>query len=235
MGTLTSLWRLSVVKKIVMALTGLALCLFVLGHLLGNLKIYLGPLAFNEYAAFLRTVGHPLLPAGVGLWIARLGLLVCLVLHVLAATQLYVQSKGARDVAYERYATDQVFSRSSLQMRWGGVTLGLFILFHLAHLTWGWLYPGDYIAGDPYHNVVSGFQHPWLAVLYIAAMAPLCLHLYHGVWSMFTTLGLAGPGIERWRRPLAGGFALLIFGGNVSIPLAALFGILPLAGGHLWL
>jgi succinate dehydrogenase / fumarate reductase cytochrome b subunit len=225
MSRLCRLWRLSVVKKIVMAVTGLALCLFVLGHMLGNLKIYLGRDAFDDYAGFLRVMGHPLLPPMVGLDLARLGLIVCLLLHLTAAWQLYRMSAAARQVAYRHYSRDLVFSQTSLMMRLGGVTLLAFIAFHLAHLTWGWIYPSQYLEGDPYHNVVAGFQHWWLSLLYILAMVPLCLHLYHGLWSAAQTLGCSGPRLDAWRRPVAAAFALIIFVGNVSIPLAVLCGI----------
>lgn len=225
MKAIAALWRLSVVKKVLMALTGLALCGFVLGHMLGNLKIYLGREHFNDYAHWLRTMGAPLLPEGVALWLARLGLLACGGVHLTCAWQLYQRSHEARPERYAQYDDAMAFSRSSLLMRLGGTTLALFILFHLAHLTWGWIHAAEYIPGDPYNNVVRGFQHGWMAAIYLAAMVPLCLHLYHGVWSCFQTLGLANPLLNPFRRPLALGFALLIFVGNASIPLAVLAGV----------
>jgi succinate dehydrogenase / fumarate reductase cytochrome b subunit len=101
---------------------------------------------------------------------------------------------------------------------------------HLAHLTWGWLYPAEYVPGDPYHNVVAGFQHVWLSALYIVAMVPLSLHLYHGTWSAFQTLGLAGPLVNTWRRPFAALVATLVFLGNCSLPVAVLAGVVRPAG-----
>lgn len=228
MRALSSLWRLTVGKKIIMAATGAGLCAFVLGHMAGNLKIFLGREVFNHYAEWLRHIGEPLLPPTAGLCVARLGIIACAALHITMAVQLYLLSDAARPTRYNKVDNSLVLSRTSLMMRLGGVTLGAFILFHLAHLTWGWICPGEYVAGDPYNNVIAGFQHSWLAAFYLLAMVPLCLHLYHGIWSAFQTLGLNSPRYNALRRPLALAFSLLVFVGNASIPLAVQAGVLHL-------
>ncbi len=225
MSWLVSFFRSAIGKKAIMALTGVALAGFVLGHMVGNLKVYLGPEAFNHYAEWLREVGTPALPHGGALWIARLGLLAAVVLHIVSAWQLTRLSRAARPHRYRSLAT-QSATYSSRTMRWGGVILALFILYHLAHFTfgWSWAHP-DFVAGDPYHNLVAGFGVWWVAGLYMVAQLALGLHLYHGVWSLFQSLGWNHPRFNSWRRRLALLFALVVTAGNLSFPLAVLSGI----------
>jgi len=228
MRALSSLWRLTVGKKIIMAITGAGLVAFVLGHMAGNLKIFLGREVFNHYAEWLRHLGEPLLPPTAGLWVARLGIIACAALHITMAVQLYLLSDAARPTRYSKVDNSLVLSRTSLMMRLGGVTLAAFILFHLAHLTWGWFFPSEFIVGDPYNNVIAGFEHAWLAGFYMLAMVPLCLHLYHGIWSAFQTLGLCSPRYNALRRPLALALSAVVFVGNCSIPVAVQLGLLNL-------
>ena len=204
-------------RKVVMAVTGVVLFGFVLGHFVGNLTLYLGPEAINHYSEFLHGFLH-----GGGLWVARAVLLTCAVLHVWSATSLTLESWAARPRGYRRWtAKDSTYA--SRTMRWGGVILAAFIVFHLMNLTFGDAHP-DYVRGDVYHNVVAAFQVWPVSVFYVVAMAALGLHLDHGVWSMCQTLGLSHPRYKRWARGAALGFALLIVAGNCSFPIAVLAG-----------
>lgn len=204
-------------RKVVMAVTGVVLFGFVVGHFIGNLTLYLGPDAINHYSLFLHTFLH-----GGGIWLARAVLLACAVLHVWSATSLTLTSWRARPEKYRLWkAKDSTYA--SRTMRWGGVILFAFIVFHILHLTFGRFHP-DYIPGDVYHNVVAGFQVWPVSLFYIVAMALLGLHLDHGVWSMCQTLGLTHPRYKRWARAGARAFALLIFLGNCSFPVAVLAG-----------
>jgi succinate dehydrogenase / fumarate reductase, cytochrome b subunit len=227
MPRVLTLWGSSVGKKIMMAVTGVILLAFVVGHMVGNLKVYFGPEAFNHYAEGLRTFGAPFLGHGQALWIARIILLISVVIHVTAAAQLTIQSRRARPIGYRSYDEDLVFSYASRTMVWGGIIILLFVVYHLLHLTWGTVHP-DFIKGDAYHNFVRGFQSLPAAMVYIIAMLPLGLHLYHGFWSMLQTFGVNNPKYNRMRRPAAAALALVITLGNLSFPLAVFVGILRL-------
>jgi len=218
-----NLYQSTAGKKIGMAVTGSLLFLFVLAHMLGNLKIYMGAEAFNDYARFLREVGHPALPHGAALWIFRLVLLAAVGIHVTAAAQLWLISRRARRVGY-KLNENLSFSYASSTMRWGGVVLALFVVYHLLHLTLGVVHPG-FEHGAAYANVVSGFRAWPVSAFYIACMLPLGLHVYHGLWSATQTLALQHPVVKKWRRPVALGLSGLIVAGNVSIPLAVLSGL----------
>lgn len=219
----TSLFRSSLGKKAVMAVSGLLLSGFVLIHMAGNLKMYLGQQAFDEYAEGLRAIGSPLLPHGGALWIARIVLLAAAVAHVVSAWLVTRQSRRARGLGYARHA----YVRSDYAvrtMRWGGVILLLFVVYHLLHLTWGTVHP-DFRAGEPFHNVVLGFSNPVVALFYIAANLALGLHLFHGVWSSLQSLGANHPRYNRWRETAAALFAFVVTAGNISFPVAVLTGI----------
>lgn len=220
MAWFTDLYRSAVGKKAVMAVTGIILFGFVLGHLLGNLKLYLGPEALNSYARFLRTAGEPLVPANVLLWAVRLLLIAAVALHVWAAWQLSRASRAARPDAYVA-GTRIHTTYASRTMRWGGVIILLFVIYHLLHLTWGTVHPA-FVPGDVYHNVVAGFQVWWVSLFYIAAQVALGFHLYHGLWSMFQSLGWNHPRFNLWRNGFAHAFAWLIALGNISFPVAVL-------------
>jgi succinate dehydrogenase / fumarate reductase cytochrome b subunit len=226
MAWFPDLYRSAVGKKAVMAATGIVLFAFVLGHLLGNLKLYLGPLAYNGYARFLRTVGEPVVPAGVLLWTVRVVLLACVALHVEAAWRLTLISREARPVAYVA-GTRIHTTYASRTMRWGGVIILLFVVYHLLHFTWGTVHP-SFVPGDVYHNVVTGFQVWWVAIFYVAAQIALGLHLYHGLWSMFQSLGWNHPRFNLWRNGFAHAFAWIVTAGNVSFPVAVLSGLVRL-------
>ena len=214
--------RSTVGKKVMMAATGIVLVLFVVVHMIGNLKIYQGRAKFDAYAEFLREVGHPVLGHGELLWIARIVLLLCLAVHLQAAVQLYLRSRSARDTGYGKFE-DLSFSYASRTMRWGGVIVLAFVAYHLLHLTLGTVHP-SFDRTSAYANVVSGFRVWPVSAAYIAAMIPLGLHIYHGLWSTTQTLGAEGRRIRQWRRPLAAAVACVVVAGNVSIPVAVLLG-----------
>ena len=216
-------YRSAIGKKAVMAVTGMILFGWIFLHMVGNLKLYLGPEHLNEYAHWLRAIGSPAMPESGLLWFVRILLLVCVVLHIHSAWTLTALNRAARPVAYRsrEYVSASYASRT---MRWGGVIIALFVIYHLLHLTTGTLHP-NYVQDDPYHNVVTGFQVWWVAVIYIIANLALGLHLYHGVWSMLGSLGLTHARFNRWRRYFATTFAFLITAANISFPLAVLTGL----------
>jgi succinate dehydrogenase / fumarate reductase, cytochrome b subunit len=220
-----SLWRSTVGKKIAMAVSGVILIGFVVGHMIGNLKVYQGPVVFNHYAEGLRTFGLPFFSTGQLLWLIRLVLLAALLVHVTAAFQLALHSRRARAIGYRKYDNDLVFSYASRTMLWGGIIILAFVVYHLLHLTLGTAHP-DFIHGDAYHNFVAGFRSIPVSVAYIAAMIPLGFHLYHGFWSMLQTLGANNPSYNRFRRPVAAGLAVIVVLGNISFPVAVLAGII---------
>jgi len=217
-----SIYRSSIGKKAVMAVTGVILFGWIFLHMVGNLKLYLGPEHLNEYAHWLRTLLAPAIPEAGVLWFTRILLLVCVVFHIHAAYALTMMNQRARPIGYR----DRGFVKATYAartMRWGGVIILLFVIYHLLHLTTGQAHH-DFVPGDVYHNVVSGFQIWWVAAVYILANLALGLHLYHGLWSMFGSLGFVNPRFEHWRRMFATAFALLITIGNVSFPLSVLTG-----------
>jgi succinate dehydrogenase / fumarate reductase cytochrome b subunit len=223
MAWFPDLYRSAVGKKAVMAATGVVLFAFVLGHLAGNLKLYLGAEAINSYSRFLRTAGEPVVPAGVLLWAVRLVLIVCVLLHIWAAWQVTLISRAARPTAYVA-GTRIHTTYASRTMRWGGVIILLFVVYHLLHFTWGTVHP-SFVPGDVYHNVVTGFQVWWVAIFYITAQIALGFHLYHGLWSMFQSLGWNHPRFNLWRKGFAHAFAWIITLGNISFPVAVLSGL----------
>ena len=225
MSWLVKLYGSDIGKKATMAVTGIILFGFVMVHMLGNLKLYLGAAHYNEYSQWLREVGAPALPHSSVLWMLRIVLLAAVVLHVHSAYSLTATNLQARPVGYARRDTLEA-THAARTMRWGGVTLFLFVVYHLAHLTWGWsfVHPA-FVEGDAYHNVVSGFQMWWVSAVYIAAQVALGLHLYHGLSSMFQSLGWFRPGFEPIRRRFAQVFAWVVTLGNLSFPIAVLTGI----------
>jgi succinate dehydrogenase / fumarate reductase, cytochrome b subunit len=223
MAAALTLYRSSIGKKAVMALTGLIGIGFVILHMIGNLKVFLGAQAFNDYAAFLRTFGEPVLPYSTVLWIIRLVLLGAVVLHVTAAYQLTRMDWAGRPVRYA-HRKDVQATFASRTMRWGGVIIVLFLIYHIAHITLGIVHP-SFEEGNAFHNFVAAFQVWWVTLLYVAAMLALGLHLYHGFWSMFQTLGWNSRTYNRLLRGLALLIALVLTVGFVAGPLGVLFGI----------
>jgi succinate dehydrogenase / fumarate reductase cytochrome b subunit len=207
-------------KKYAMAVSGIVLMLFVLGHMIGNLKLYLGAPDLDAYGHWLRTVGEPALPAQTLLWIVRIVLLAAVAIHIHAAYALTVVNRRARPVRYASHRDYVAADFASRTMRWTGVIVALFVVFHLLDLTWGPANP-DFREGDPYHNVVESFQRAPVAIVYVIANLALALHLYHGAWSLTQSMGWVFP----HRRTYAIAFATVIAIGNVSFPIAVLTGI----------
>ena len=211
-------------KKVVMAVTGAILFGYVVAHLLGNLQIYSSDHdKINRYAATLHNPSLALL-----LWGARAVLLVSVFLHIVAAIQLWSLNRAARPVRY--FKKDNVpAAYAARTMIWSGPIIAAFVLFHVLHLTVGSVLPLQELAPNQPNvraNVIFGFQQPAIAATYIVAMLLLCLHLYHGVWSMFQSVGVSRPRVTLWLKRLSAISALLIAIGNISIPVAALAGLL---------
>jgi succinate dehydrogenase / fumarate reductase, cytochrome b subunit len=204
-------------KKAIMALTGLVLFGFVTGHLLGNLQVFLGADRLNAYAAFLKSNLEIL-------WGVRTVLLICVVLHIAFTIQLAQLKSRARPVGYAKKnnAHSSVASRT---MYYSGPAIAAFVVYHLLHLTLGTAHP-DFSEHDVYANVVHGFQQWPVSLAYVVAIGLLCLHLNHGIYSMFQSLGFTHPCYTPRIRAAAAAVSILFFLGYVSIPAAVLTGIL---------
>jgi succinate dehydrogenase / fumarate reductase, cytochrome b subunit len=220
-----TLYRSTIGKKAIMAVTGLILVGFVIAHMAGNLQMFIGPEKMNRYAAFLQGLGELL-------WVARIVLLVATVLHVLMAWQLTQIKRKARPVGYEQ-RTPQVSTLASRSMRWGGVLILVFVVFHILHFTTGTVFPyasrssADYPAfshADVYGNVISAFRNPLVSAFYVVAMLFLMLHLFHGAWSSVRTLGLTKPSRHPLHRRISTAIALVVWLGFTAIPVAVLLG-----------
>ncbi|MGE5235902.1 MAG: succinate dehydrogenase cytochrome b subunit [Acidobacteriota bacterium] len=216
MDLILGLYRSTLGKKVVMAVTGIILFGFVVVHMLGNLQIYQGPEKLNHYAELLRS-------APALLWAARIVLLFCVLVHTLAAVQLTILNWGSRPMRYamRHYREADYAART---MVWSGPIILAFVIYHILDLTLGTVNPG-FVAHDVYHNVVASFQVVPVAIFYMLANVLLGIHLYHGLWSLFQTLGINSPAYNTWRRVVASVFAALIALGNVSIPLAVVTGL----------
>jgi succinate dehydrogenase cytochrome b subunit len=206
-------------QKVVMAVTGVILVGFVVGHMIGNLQAYMGPEAMNAYAEWLRELMH-----GAALWIVRAVLLVSVLLHVWAAVALTIENRRARPIAYRRTHHERS-TYASRTMVWSGPILALFVVYHLLHFTIGSVHP-SFVPGDAYHNFVEGFRVVPVSVFYVLAMLALGVHLYHGVWSMLQTLGLSHSRYNPLRHGLAGLVTAAVVVVNVSFPLAVLAGVI---------
>ena len=209
----------SIGKKVVMALTGVILFGYVFGHMIGNLQVYLGPEALNHYAVFLREVVH-----GWAIWFVRGLMLAAVGLHIWAATALTLESRRARAHGYREQQWKES-TYASRTMRWGGVIIGLFVVFHIMNLTTGTVHPG-FVEGDVYHNFIAAFQNVPTSIVYMIAMIALGLHLRHGVWSMFQTLGVSHPRYIAMAKAAALLFAVIIVAGNLSFPIMVLAGVI---------
>lgn len=218
-----TMYRSTIGKKAVMAVTGMVLIGYVVAHMIGNLKFFFGVSPFDDYAAWLREIGHPILPHGWFLWIVRAILLACVVLHIVAAVQLARRDRAARPIRYEHRQRARA-NYPVWTMRWGGVVLALFVIYHILDLTVGVLNP-DYQHGKVHNNVSADFELWYVALAYIVAMIALGFHLHHGVWSLVQTLGRNNPTIDRGLRAFALLFAVVTAGGFISVPLAIISGL----------
>ncbi|WP_245865234.1 succinate dehydrogenase cytochrome b subunit [Prauserella marina] len=222
--TLGRLWSSTVGKKAVLAVTGGAMLLFVVAHMLSNLKAFVSPESLDGYALWLRTLLSGALGHEGLLWIARTGLLVCVVLHGTAAVQLARRARGARGQRY-RVRSKVQGSYAARTMRWGGVILVLFIAYHILDLTTGHLNPHG-VSGEVYRNVVADFQLWPVTALYTLAVLALGLHIRHGVWSALHSLGAATASRQRAIRLSAIAVATAITVGYLSVPFAVQTGLL---------
>src|SRR3954465_822231 len=216
-----SLYSTAVGKKYAMAISGMVLMAFVLAHMIGNLKIYLGASSLDRYSHWLREVGEPALPEQTLLWAVRIVLIVALVVHLHAAYALTQMNRRARPETYRSKRDYVAADFASRTMRWTGIIVLAFLAFHLLDLTWGPANP-SFVEGAPYHNTVESFQRIPVALVYVVANLALGVHLYHGAWSMFQSMGW----VTTWRRTFAIAFTAVIVLGNVSFPLAVLFGVI---------
>jgi succinate dehydrogenase / fumarate reductase, cytochrome b subunit len=203
-------------KKVLMAVTGVILFGFVVGHMLGNLQIYLGPERLNHYAELLQS-------NKALLWTARSVLLASVLVHLLAAVQVWLRNRAARPVKYRVFNPPAV-DYAARTMVWSGPLIAAFVVYHLLHLTVGTVNADKFVRGDVFANVVHGFSQPGVAIVYIIANALLAVHLYHGLWSLFQSFGFEHSRYYSWRRFIAVAFSALIAAGNISIPLAVLTG-----------
>lgn len=222
------LYQSSIGKKVIMAVTGLVWIGYVVMHMYGNIKAFYGADYFNAYAEGLRELGSPVFGHGHLLWIARLVLIPTIILHVWAAWELSKKNWEGRAAKYAQHTKVQANS-ASLTMRWGGVTILLFIIYHVLHITLG--VPGihpDFIWDDAYHNLVVAFQSYFYipAIIYLVAMVALGFHLYHGTWSMFQTLGLNNKTYTRIIRLLALALAIIIPAGFATVPIGVMLGLI---------
>jgi succinate dehydrogenase / fumarate reductase cytochrome b subunit len=216
-------WDSAIGKKAVMAVSGLIMLVFLLFHMLGNLKIFFGPTDFNGYAAWLRTIGEPALHHGWFLWIQRVALLVALVAHITAAAQLSKRDLRARPVRYQHGQRAKA-TFATRTMRWGGVILALFIVWHILDLTVG-VANQDFKADQPYHNIVADFQVWWVNVIYLVAVTMVGIHINHGFWSAAQTLGVNRPTRDKAIKTLGSTLAVVITAGFAMVPIGVMTGL----------
>jgi len=216
----------TIARKVIMALTGLVWIGFVFFHMYGNLKVFMGAAYFNHYAEALRELGAPVFSYLHLLTLLRIVVVISLILHVWAAYSLTRQAQKARSTKYEVKRTVAA-NYASITMRYGGTVILLFVLFHLADLTWGVnaLSP-DFDRLNPYLNVISSFQNPFVVLFYLLALTALGFHLYHGTWSLLQTLGILSQKYDKPVRIVGLLLALAITLGFAVVPLAVLFGVL---------
>jgi succinate dehydrogenase / fumarate reductase cytochrome b subunit len=212
-------YRSAVGKKWTMALSGVVIMGFVVAHLIGNLKLYLGRGEINLYGEALRDMPGHILPRTVLLWTIRLVLIAAFVIHLHSAYALTRLNHKARPTKYQSPRDYVAANYASRTMRVSGIIVGAYLIFHLADLTW-WGTTKQFVRGDPYNNLIFSLQRPLVAAVYVIANLALGLHLIHGAWSMFQSLGINNPRINLARRRFAQLFAAVVVAGNVSFPLA---------------
>ncbi|MFJ8311516.1 MULTISPECIES: succinate dehydrogenase [unclassified Streptomyces] len=214
-----TLWDSTVGKKTVMAVSGLIMLLYLVVHMMGNLKIFFGAGQFNAYAHWLRTIGEPFLHYEWALWLIRVVLVAAVVGHAVCAYQLSRRDIRARPSKYVHQRARASYATRT--MRWGGIILALFIVWHILDLTTGTVHSG-FRPGHPYQNVVDTFSTWYGNVIYIVATAALGLHVRHGFWSAAQTLGVGSATRDRILKFLANALALVLFAGFISVPVAVM-------------
>jgi succinate dehydrogenase / fumarate reductase cytochrome b subunit len=213
-------YRSAIGKKWVMAVSGIILLGFVLVHMAENLKLYLGKQEIDLYAEALRDMPGHLLPRTFLLWVIRIVLILAFVFHIHAAYALTRMNRRARPVGYQAPREYVAANFASRTMRWTGVIVLAFLAFHLADLTWGAANGSHFVRGDPYDNLIYSFRRPVVAIFYVIANLALGIHIFHGAWSLFQSLGINNPRYNAARRRFAQGFAAIIVLGNISFPIA---------------
>jgi succinate dehydrogenase / fumarate reductase, cytochrome b subunit len=213
----------SVFKKIVMAVTGIIMVLFLIAHMIGNLHVFQGAESFNDYSEWLRSFGEPALPPRTFLTVLEIVLLASVVAHIWAAASLWRQARRARP---ERYVTKKAVAQSyaSRTMRWGGLIIAGFIVYHILDLTFGVANP-DGTDSTPYDRLVASFQNPFATAVYVITLILLGMHLRHGIWSATQTLGQSNRRRERTVNAGATAFAVLLIAGYLVVPAAVVFGL----------
>ncbi len=228
-----NIYQSAVGRKWAMAVSGVVLLGFVMTHMIGNLHLYEGPLEIHEYAETLRNLGTDIIPRTWLLWGVRLLLIAAFAVHVHSAYSLKEISRKSNTRSNftdgnKKYASSQDFvaaNYASRTMRWTGPIVLLYLFFHLADLTWGW-FSKDWVLGDPYNNIVVSMGNIGVALIYVVANVALAIHIYHGTWSLFQSLGINSPKINKARRSIAKGLAGIILIGNLSIPVAVTTGLI---------
>ena len=220
---LVRFYRSAVGKKWVMAVTGIVGMAYVFAHMVGNLHIFEGARQLDHYSEWLRELFDPPLPRTTALWLLRVVILVALALHLHAAYSLTRMNQRARPVRYQGGRDYVAADFAARTMRWTGVIVFLFLVYHLLDLTWGTANPG-FVRGEVYRNTVASFERVPVALAYIAANIALGIHLYHGGWSLFQSMGWSHPRFNAWRRYFAVAFAVVVTGGFISVPIAVQVG-----------
>jgi succinate dehydrogenase / fumarate reductase, cytochrome b subunit len=212
-------WRSSVGKKQIVALTGAILILFVITHMLGNLKAFQSDArAIDLYGEYLRTIGEPVLPKNGALWALRVILLLAFVVHVVAVAQLGARNRAARPVGHRPAVIRRTFSTRTMQL--GGVILLLFVVFHVLHFTTGTIDPGAFESGAVFDNMNAAFDNVWFTAIYVVSVVALGFHLRHAVWSFFQTNGWDKPNRNPAFRRLSDAIAIGVTVGFAAVPLA---------------
>ncbi len=214
----------SVSKKAVMAISGIILVLYLIAHMIGNLKAFAGADEFNHYSEWLRTIGNPALPGATALWLIRIILLVAVVAHIWAAVSLWRQARSARP---ERYVTKKAVAQSyaSRTMRWGGVIILAFVIFHILDLTLG-AANAEGRDGEPFDRMLASFQNPVVTIFYAISVILVGMHLRHGIWSATQTLGQSNRRREVTVNYAATAIATLLTVGFLLTPFSILFGLI---------
>jgi len=206
-------------KKVLIAVTGIILFAYVFAHMLGNLQIFMGAEQINRYAELLHA-------SAALLWFARLVLLFSVGVHIVAAFQIWRRNRSGRPVKYRVFRTPEA-DYAARTMVWSGPIIAAFVVYHLLHFTTGTVHP-EFRHLQPFENVIVGFSNPLVSAFYIIAIVLLAVHLYHGLWSLFQTMGWEHPRFNSWRRFFAVAASVVIAIGYISVPVAVLTGVLHL-------
>lgn len=222
---LREFWASSIGKKQIVAVTGAILIIFVITHMLGNLKAFESDAqAIDLYSEYLRTIGEPVIPKNGALWALRVVLLVSFVVHIVAVAQLAARNRAARPVGRRPPVINRSFSTRTMQI--GGVIVLFFVIFHILHLTTGTIDPGSFEQGAVFHNLNAAFDSWYFVAIYLTAVLALGFHLRHAVWSFFQTGGWDKPNRNPTFRRLATVTAIAVTVGFAAVPLAFFFGVI---------